>query len=255
MATDERKAVAKLVLLEQACCDARLRSSHHGVLAVIFDHCYDNEYSYPGPARIAKLAGLNTRTVRRCIDDLEANGYLKVMSRGVGRPNWYWPAFEHASTTGSLTWIDGEGKLRVYRPDPTVRQDPTTPTTTGLRTLTPGSTGTSGTGPQVHEVRAHRPTEAVLEAVKETIKEAVGAAPLSHVDWAKQRREEDQRLEAAEELKRLAEEERKAQQKAQQRETVRAEYLQSRETNPKHAKVMERLFPKDLADLIEERAA
>jgi hypothetical protein len=67
---------------------------------------------------------------------------------------------------------------------------------------------------------------------------------LSFDDWIKQQ-PEPETAEARE--KRLQEE------KQQQREGIRAEYLDALRINPKHAAMMLRIFPQHLADLMPDK--
>jgi hypothetical protein len=227
----DSRAVAKLVLLEQACCDSRLKGSHRGVLAVILDACYDKPRSYPGPTRIGKIAGLNEKTVRNCIQDLATAGYFRTEFR-TQKTTWYYPNFSHAERSGCLvTEQTDTTPMRVHRPVSAVKKAGPQIPEVGLQVPQCGSTGPS--------MRVHRPTEAVLEAVPNQLKEAVTPPALSFDDWVEQEQPQQ-------EQKRLAEE-----QQARERQSVREEYIAIKVTHPVYAKTMERVFGKHLADLID----
>lgn len=159
----DARPVAKLVLLQQACCDPRCQASHCGVLAVILDACYDKRSSYIGPTQIGRIAQRNPRTVRECLRDLEAWGYLSTSPR-TKRSTWYSPNFPHAERTGSLVeWGEGGQPMRVHRP---AMRAPSKALDAGPQTRPCGSTGPL--------MRVHRPEEAVEGNHS---KKAVGSLP------------------------------------------------------------------------------
>lgn len=151
MADERAGPVEKLVLLQQCCCDKRCKGSHHGVLAVIVDACRaDKPRCFIGPTAIGQIAGLNPRSVRSCLRDLEAWGYLTTEKRN-SRSDWYSPNFRHAERTGQLVERDKEaGSMRVHRP---ACKTPARPSYAGPQVRLCGSADPS--------MRVHRPEEAI----------------------------------------------------------------------------------------------
>lgn len=64
--------------------DARLQR----VLLILCDHANDEGVCWPSLDRMAWALGLNERTIRRAVDDLESRGVIKI-ERHVGRSNVY----------------------------------------------------------------------------------------------------------------------------------------------------------------------
>lgn len=149
MADEGAGPVEKLVLLQQACCDQRCKGSHHAVLAVILDACYDKPRCFIGPTAIGQIAHLNPRTVRATLRELEDWGYLSSAVRN-SRSDWYMPNFQHARDTGQLVERNKEaGSMRVHRPAYSRVKKP--------RYAGPQIRPSGSTGPAM---RVHRPEEA-----------------------------------------------------------------------------------------------
>jgi hypothetical protein len=245
MANDpDSRTVAKLVLLQQACCDQRLAGSHHGVLAVILDACFDKERSFLGPLCIGRITNRNARTVHDCIKDLVLHGYIRT-ERRTNRSTWYYPNFEYAEQSGKLVvWEDGK-PMRVCMPVSIVgaqtRIDRQPNIGSGSTAHPMRVSGTLNAGLQRTPMRVYTPEEAVIEAIKETIEEAVTAAPHFPDDQEQERK-------AKQEAKRLADEQREQQQCA----SIQSEYLQFKITQPEYAARMVKTFPRYLAHLVDE---
>lgn len=109
----DSRPLAKLVLLQQACCDSRLGSCAKGALAVILDACYSNARCFIGPTAIAAIADFNEKSVREAIKELEAAGYVRTAPR-TKRSNWIYPTFQPQARLVT-TDFDNPTK-RVHRP-------------------------------------------------------------------------------------------------------------------------------------------
>ncbi len=59
-------------------------ASRRSVMVALADHADDNGYCYPGVASLALRTELSTRTVLRCISDLEVDGWVKVTRNTIG---------------------------------------------------------------------------------------------------------------------------------------------------------------------------
>lgn len=109
----DSRPLAKLVLLQQACCDSRLGSCAKGTLAVILDACYTSARCFIGPTAIAAIADFNEKSVREAIKDLEAAGYVRTAAR-TKRSNWIYPNFQHQVRL--VTADVASHTKRVHRP-------------------------------------------------------------------------------------------------------------------------------------------
>ena len=183
----DSRVLAKLILLEQACCDARLDASHMRTLAVILDACYDKPRCFIGPTAIGKIAGINERTVRNAIDGLVGAGYLDTESR-TKRSNWLSPNFKSAMRSGCLVTYKDRSPEKVHRP---FRAPKWSDEIAGVQTRYKGKKQTEIAGVQNQASgstdptqRVYRPTEAVKEAIKEAVR-----APRSGFDHEKQEQE------------------------------------------------------------------
>lgn len=67
----------------------RLNSGDKMTFAMLLSYAWQNDYCYPGQARLGEDLGLSDRSVRVHLKALEANGLLTIKRRGLGRTNIY----------------------------------------------------------------------------------------------------------------------------------------------------------------------
>lgn len=192
---DERgsRVLAKLILLEQACCDPRLDSSAKGTLAVVLDACYDKPSCFIGPTAIGEIAGFNEKTVRIAIGALVDCGYLRTEPRNK-RSTFLLPNFDYAERSGCLV-NRADGKQRVSRP---VNRDYEARQLAGTHARNHWNKKRRIAGVGVRNSGRARPKQRAPmpdEAVQETIQEAVGAARgFSSYEERQQQRQEQERV-------------------------------------------------------------
>lgn len=229
MANDEPGSLLQRhLLLVAAARDPRTTKGDLAVLSVITEHARSNGEAHPGILRIASMGRVHRTSVPRCIERLEALGYLTV-ERQLGRVNVYW-----LQPTSSMD-AAGTSSTGAATADPAPAAPPHT-------TSSKDAAGTSSihASNQQHGCCPNSALE--LSSSNSEKRTQLPAAPFSvdqQQELAKQRAEQ----------KRLAEERRKA----EQRESIRQEYIECRRTHPDYAKRMEQSFPRELADLIEAR--
>src|ERR1700675_3083479 len=57
--------------------------------AMLLKYAWQNNYCFPGQERLAKDMGGGVRSVVRYIQELEGAGFVKVIRKGLGKPNMY----------------------------------------------------------------------------------------------------------------------------------------------------------------------
>lgn len=57
--------------------------------AMLLKYAWQNEYCFPGQARLATDMGVTDRSVRTYLQELEANGVIAIKRRGMNKPNLY----------------------------------------------------------------------------------------------------------------------------------------------------------------------
>jgi DNA-binding MarR family transcriptional regulator len=67
----------------------KLSAGDKMAFAMLLSYAWQNDYCFPGQARLAEDMGLDERTVRRHLKSLEANELLKIERRGLGKTNIY----------------------------------------------------------------------------------------------------------------------------------------------------------------------
>jgi hypothetical protein len=68
---------------------SKAKGSRRSVLNVLANYADDSGEAWPGNETIATEAGISTRTVSRCLDELCASGEIEVVEGGLGRANAY----------------------------------------------------------------------------------------------------------------------------------------------------------------------
>ena len=66
-----------------------LSSGDKLAFAMLLSYAWQNDFCFPGQARLAIDMGLNERSVRRHIQSLEKAGLLAIQQRGQGKTNIY----------------------------------------------------------------------------------------------------------------------------------------------------------------------
>jgi len=90
-----------------------LSSGDKMTFAMLLAYAWQNDFCFPGQAKLAEDMGLNERTVRRHIQALEDAGLLVIQQRGQGRTNIY-----------ELNLVVTKGKVRKVRPIQTGQKRP-----------------------------------------------------------------------------------------------------------------------------------
>jgi Helix-turn-helix domain len=67
----------------------KLSAGDKMAFAMLLSYAWQNDYCFPGQARLAEDMGLDERTVRRHLKSLETNALLKIERRGLGKTNIY----------------------------------------------------------------------------------------------------------------------------------------------------------------------
>jgi hypothetical protein len=57
--------------------------------AMLLKYAWEKDYCYPGQKKLADDMGVNERSTRNHLKELEAAGYLEVVQRGLGKTNLY----------------------------------------------------------------------------------------------------------------------------------------------------------------------
>ena len=57
--------------------------------AMLLKYAWQNDYCFPGQARLAKDMGVVERSIRTYLQELEKHDFLSIKRRGLGRPNIY----------------------------------------------------------------------------------------------------------------------------------------------------------------------
>jgi hypothetical protein len=57
--------------------------------AMLLKYAWQNNYCFPGQERLAKDMGGGVRSIVRYIQELETAGFVKVVRKGLGKPNLY----------------------------------------------------------------------------------------------------------------------------------------------------------------------
>lgn len=57
--------------------------------AMLLSYAWQNDYCFPGQARLGQDMGLHETNVRKHLKSLEANGLLEITRRGQGKTNIY----------------------------------------------------------------------------------------------------------------------------------------------------------------------
>src|SRR2546423_9553768 len=57
--------------------------------AMLLKYAWQNDYCFPGQARLAKDMGVTDRSVRTYLQELEAQKFINIKQQGQGRPNFY----------------------------------------------------------------------------------------------------------------------------------------------------------------------
>jgi len=90
-----------------------LSSGDKMTFAMLLAYAWQNDFCFPGQAKLAEDMGLNERTVRRHIQALEDGGLLVIQQRGQGKTNIY-----------ELNLVVTKGKVRKVRPIQTGQKRP-----------------------------------------------------------------------------------------------------------------------------------
>jgi biotin operon repressor len=67
----------------------RLSAGDKMTFAMLLSYAWQNDYCFPGQARLAEDLGLSDRSVRTHLRSLEAHGLLAIQRRGQGKTNIY----------------------------------------------------------------------------------------------------------------------------------------------------------------------
>ena len=67
----------------------KLSSGDKMAFAMLLSYAWQNDYCFPGQARLAEDMGLDERSVRRHLKALEAVELLSISRRGLGKTNIY----------------------------------------------------------------------------------------------------------------------------------------------------------------------
>jgi DNA-binding transcriptional ArsR family regulator len=90
-----------------------LSSGDKMTFAMLLAYAWQNDFCFPGQAKLAEDMGLNERTVRRHIQALEGAGLLIIQQRGQGKTNIY-----------ELNLVVSKGKVTKVRPIQTGQKRP-----------------------------------------------------------------------------------------------------------------------------------
>ena len=67
----------------------KLSAGDKMAFAMLLSYAWQNDFCFPGQARLAEDMGLDERTVRRHLKSLEAHHLLTISRRGLGKTNIY----------------------------------------------------------------------------------------------------------------------------------------------------------------------
>ena len=67
----------------------KLSTGDKMAFAMLLSYAWQNDYCFPGQARLAEDMGLDERSVRRHLKSLEATDLLTIKRRGLGKTNIY----------------------------------------------------------------------------------------------------------------------------------------------------------------------
>jgi DNA-binding transcriptional ArsR family regulator len=67
----------------------KLSSGDKMAFAMLLSYAWQNDFCFPGQARLAEDLGVDERSVRRHLKSLEANELLTISRRGLGKTNVY----------------------------------------------------------------------------------------------------------------------------------------------------------------------
>ena len=67
----------------------KLSAGDKMAFAMLLSYAWQNDFCFPGQARLAEDMGLDERSVRRHLKALEANELLTISRRGLGKTNIY----------------------------------------------------------------------------------------------------------------------------------------------------------------------
>jgi len=57
--------------------------------AMLIKYAWQDDACFPGQTKLAQDMGSGERSVRRYLDELEKNGFLEIIQRGLGKTNLY----------------------------------------------------------------------------------------------------------------------------------------------------------------------
>ena len=57
--------------------------------AMLLKYAWQNDYCFPGQERLAKDMGVTDRSVRTYLQELQAQNFIAIKQRGLGKPNLY----------------------------------------------------------------------------------------------------------------------------------------------------------------------
>ena len=56
---------------------------------MLLKYAWQNDYCFPGQERLAKDMGVTDRSVRTYLQELQAQRFITIKQRGLGKPNLY----------------------------------------------------------------------------------------------------------------------------------------------------------------------
>lgn len=227
LAYEPYNLLARYQMIVGALRDLELTRGHCVVLSVIVGHVGSDGGAWPGLERICAQAHVSRSTAIRAIQKLEDTGYLAT-NRQMGKVNYY-----------------------TITPDAADRIVPTRVTHDTGQVVTPVSPVTPPRVIDDTTTRVTHDTEPVSPVTPEL------GLELDSLNLIQVTRLNEQSFDyEVQERERKDEQERvNKEHKEKQRNSIRAEYLDTLFTHPEWAKRMERQFPNDLADLINKAAA
>jgi len=81
--------------------------------AMLLKYAWQNDYCFPGQERLAKDMGVTDRSVRTYLQELEAEHFVTIKQRGLGKPNLYELNLS-ASATGRKNFPVRTGRKRPF---------------------------------------------------------------------------------------------------------------------------------------------
>src|SRR5712692_1682010 len=69
--------------------NAKLSPGAKLTYAMLLKYAWQNDYCFPGQERLAKDMGVTDRSVRTYLQELEAQRFVNIKQRGLGKPNLY----------------------------------------------------------------------------------------------------------------------------------------------------------------------